>query len=92
MLRQRHCLYEFNRNGRDTSLKNRACALLRLDLVMPMNWMFTEEQILRASADSSERRDNRKSRDMSKILWNCFLVAIVYSSQKILFRSFSFGR
>ena len=33
----------------DTGLKSVARALLHSDLILPMNWMFTEEQILSPS-------------------------------------------
>lgn len=43
MLRQRCFLFEYSCNWVDTGLKSIACTLLHLDLIMLMNWGFTEE-------------------------------------------------
>lgn len=37
----------------DADLRNRAHTLLQLDFVMPVNWVFTEEQIHRALVDGA---------------------------------------
>ena len=74
----------------DTGLKNIAWTLLHLGHVLLMNWVFTEEEFLEPQGTEHGREEIQKRRNsVTKFFGGTFLVATLYSREKILSESIS---